>query len=386
VNVRAQATPDSAVITTLHEGTGVAILAGPEWDANGSAWTLISYEGLQGWVLDDYVAWYDLTEEQDVDRALDGGWSAFVANTEGAGLRLRAAADYDAETLIVMPEGSEVVVVATQIYGSDGAEWWNVQYEGLVGYAMGFYFNTDGAPVEAPPAEPVAEEPGLAAWAGANAVVTATNGQGVNVRYEWGYASGIATWLAEGTVVWVIEGPIWDGEGNPWFQVDASGTIGWVHGAYLANTADAPGGDAGVAIAEPQPITPAYSSDPVGESIVAEGLLYVGLPYVWGGIGPNGFDCSGFVHYVLSQIFGYNFTRALEVQAVSGEHVDPANLTPGDLVFFQNTYTWGLSHVGIYIGDGQFVHAGSERTGVTISSVWDDYWSSRYYTARRVRS
>jgi cell wall-associated NlpC family hydrolase len=85
-------------------------------------------------------------------------------------------------------------------------------------------------------------------------------------------------------------------------------------------------------------------------------------------------------------MFGYDFTRALEVQATSGKHVDPANLAPGDLVFFQNTYTWGLSHSGIYIGGGQFVHAGSERTGVTISNMWDDYWGSRYYTARRVRS
>ncbi len=391
VNVRAQATLDSAVITTLHEGTGVAILAGPEWDANGSAWTLISYEGLQGWVLDDFVAWYDLGGSSDVERVLDGGWISFVANTDGAGLRLRGAADYDAETLLVMPEGAEVTVLATEIFGADGAEWWNVQYEGILGYAMGFYFSTDAAPVaeaapEAPAAEPVAEEPGLAAWAAANAVVIGTNGQGVNVRYEWGYASGVATWLAEGSVVWVIEGPIWDGEGNPWFQVDASGTIGWVHGAYLANTADAPASDAGVAIAEPEVITPAFASDPVGESIVAAGLTYVGLPYVWGGTGPNGFDCSGFVHFVLSQIFGYDFTRALEVQAVSGAHVDPANLMPGDLVFFQNTYTWGLSHVGIYIGGDQFVHAGSERTGVTISSMWDDYWGSRYYTARRVRS
>ena len=71
---------------------------------------------------------------------------------------------------------------------------------------------------------------------------------------------------------------------------------------------------------------------------------------------------------------------------LSNAYVDPANLTPGDLVFFENTYTWGLSHVGIYIGDGQFVHAGSERTGVVISDLWDDYWGSRYYSARHVRS
>lgn len=385
VNVRAQATLDSAVITTLHEGTSVSIVSGPEWDASGNAWTLVAYEGVQGWVLDDYVAWYGLSGNEDSDRVLDGGWTAYVAFTDGAGLRLRGAATTDSETLIVMPEGSTVTVFGTQIYDAAGSEWWNVEYEGILGYAMGYYFSAD-PPSGADTTESVAADSGLAAWAGANAVVTGTNGEGVNLRYEWGYNAGIATWLAEGTIVWVVDGPIWGDDGSPWFQVDAAGLVGWIHGDYLAYTEDAPGTDADVAVAEPEPITPAYSGDPIGDAIVAEGLRYVGLPYVWGGTTPDGFDCSGFTHYVLTQVFGYNFTRSLEVQATSGEHVDPANLVPGDLVFFQNTYTWGLSHTGIYIGDGQFVHAGSERTGVTISNMWDDYWSSRYYTARRVRS
>lgn len=390
VNVRAQMTLDSAVVTTLHEGTSVTIVSGPEWDADGAAWTLVSYEGVQGWVYDEFVAWYGDTGVEESARVLDGGWTAFVANTEGAGLRLRGAASYDSETLVVMPEGAAVTVFATQIYGDDGSEWWNVQYEGILGYSMGYYFSSEAgaseAPVETEPAPAAEADTGLNVQAGANAAVANTNGQGVNLRYEWGFNSGVATWLAEGTIVWVIDGPVWGEDGSPWFQVDADGLTGWVHGDYLAATDAAPEADVGVAVAEPEPITPVYSSDPVGESIVAEGLLYVGLPYVWGGTTPSGFDCSGFVHYVLTQVLGQNFTRALEVQAVSGQHVDPANLTPGDLVFFQNTYTWGLSHVGIYIGDGQFVHAGSERTGVTISNMWDDYWGSRYYTARKVRS
>lgn len=387
VNVRAQSTLDSAVVTTLHEGTAVTIIAGPEWDASGNAWTLVAYEGIQGWILDDYVAWYGLAGEEESDRTLDGGWTAYVAYTDGAGLRLRGAASYDGETLIVMPEGAAVTVFGTQIYGADGEEWWNIEYEGILGYSMGYYFSTDPPSGATVVEEVVAEEdPGLAVWAGANAAVTNTNGEGVNLRYEWGYNSGVATWLAEGTIVWVIEGPVWGDDGSPWFQVDAAGLVGWIHGGYLVNTDEAPAADVDVAVAEPEPVVPAYSGDTVGDSIVAEALNYVGLPYVWGGTTPAGFDCSGFTHYVLTQVFGYNFTRSLEVQAVSGEHVDPANLVPGDLVFFQNTYTWGLSHVGIYIGDGQFVHAGSERTGVTISAMSDDYWSSRYYTSRRIRS
>lgn len=384
VNVRALASADSALITTLHEGTGVAIIAGPEWDASGNAWTLVSYEGIQGWVLDDYVAWYGVSGSEDTDRVLDGGWTAYVAYTDGAGLRLRGAASYDGETLIVMPEGAAVTVFGTQIYGADGAEWWNVEYEGILGYAMGFYFSTE--PTSGAVAEPIVEDSGLGAWSGANAAVSGTGGEGVNLRYEMGYNAGVATWLGEGTVVWVIDGPYWGDDGSPWFQVDAAGLVGWIHGGYLVYTEAAQTESVDVAIADPEPIVPAYTGDPVGDSIVSESLSYVGLPYVWGGTTPAGFDCSGFLHYVLTQVFGYNFTRILEVQAVSGEYVDPSNLSPGDLVFFQNTYTWGLSHSGIYIGGSEFVHAGSERTGVTISNMWDDYWGSRYYTARRVRS
>jgi cell wall-associated NlpC family hydrolase len=74
----------------------------------------------------------------------------------------------------------------------------------------------------------------------------------------------------------------------------------------------------------------------------------------------------------------------MDGQVSSGTYVDANALQPGDLVFQQNTYQWGLSHVGIYIGNGQFINAANESTGVTISSLWDSYWGPRYCTARRI--
>jgi cell wall-associated NlpC family hydrolase len=71
-------------------------------------------------------------------------------------------------------------------------------------------------------------------------------------------------------------------------------------------------------------------------------------------------------------------------QARAGVPVVPADLRPGDLVFHQNTYQAGLSHAGIYIGGGRFIHAANASTGVIISDLWDGYWGSRFYTARRV--
>ena len=117
--------------------------------------------------------------------------------------------------------------------------------------------------------------------------------------------------------------------------------------------------------------------------IVNTALEYLGYPYVWGGASPRGFDCSGFVVYVFRQK-GIYLPRDLWGMLQVGVPVSRDALRPGDLVFFQNTYRPGLSHVGIYMGNGQFVNAKDEASGVTVSSMYSEYWSSRYYGARRI--
>jgi cell wall-associated NlpC family hydrolase len=117
-------------------------------------------------------------------------------------------------------------------------------------------------------------------------------------------------------------------------------------------------------------------------AIIATAKKYIGVPYVWGGSTPSGFDCSGLVQYVFKQ-HGITLNRTTKTQYQQGTFVKKSNLQPGDLVFFQNTYTAGISHVGIYIGSGEFIHASSSQ-GVTISSLSNSYWSSHYYGARRV--
>lgn len=122
----------------------------------------------------------------------------------------------------------------------------------------------------------------------------------------------------------------------------------------------------------------------MGESIVAFALQFVGYPYVWAGNTPAGFDCSGFTQYVILNTVGIDIGHGLTGQPGAGAWVDAGALLPGDIIFFQNTYQPGLSHVGIYIGDGLFVHAENEGTGVVISGVWSDYYGSRYWGAVRV--
>jgi cell wall-associated NlpC family hydrolase len=124
------------------------------------------------------------------------------------------------------------------------------------------------------------------------------------------------------------------------------------------------------------------SSSTKADQIIATAKKYIGVPYLWAGTTPKGFDCSGYVQYVFRS-HGISLNRTAETQYKHGSYVSKSNLKPGDLVFFQNTYKAGISHVGIYIGDGKFIHASSSK-GVTISNLSSSYYTSHYYGARRI--
>jgi cell wall-associated NlpC family hydrolase len=121
-----------------------------------------------------------------------------------------------------------------------------------------------------------------------------------------------------------------------------------------------------------------------GNAMVDFAMQYLGYPYVWATRGPSSFDCSGFTYWVVKNVLGKDIGGGTASQIGYGTPVSQGDLQPGDLVFFQNTYTWGLSHVGIYIGGGQFIHAENESTGVVISSLSSSYYASRWYGARRI--
>ena len=125
----------------------------------------------------------------------------------------------------------------------------------------------------------------------------------------------------------------------------------------------------------------ARSMNYIAGRIISTSMDYLGVPYVFGGTSPYGFDCSGYVQYVFAKA-GISLPRTADVQYEVGTPISTAELVPGDLVFFE-TYTYGASHVGIYVGDGNFIHASSSR-GVTVSSLSQAYYSSHYIGARRI--
>ena len=117
------------------------------------------------------------------------------------------------------------------------------------------------------------------------------------------------------------------------------------------------------------------------KEILTYANTFTGVPYKFGGTTPAGFDCSGYIRHVFQKV-GVQLPRQADEQYTVGKKVEKQNLQPGDLVFFE-TYEPGVSHSGIYIGDGQFISATSS-SGVAVADIDDGYWGPRYVGAKRV--
>lgn len=193
---------------------------------------------------------------------------------------------------------------------------------------------------------------------------------------------------------------------NGWYAVKSGDTVGYVTGDDLDLTMEkeAPKPTPKPAAKQEPAKTEADSADSAetddttsgsaadnsaaasgsGSAVVDFAWQYLGVPYAYGGTGPYGFDCSGFTMHVYAN-FGVSLAHGATPQLNSGYSVSKSELQPGDLVFFFGTYNTSsaASHVGIYVGGGQFIHASSSR-GVIISGLGESYYANRYLAARRV--
>src|SRR5690606_31167115 len=148
-----------------------------------------------------------------------------------------------------------------------------------------------------------------------------------------------------------------------WFKVNVNGTSGWILSTLMSP-----------ATSKASASTATASSS----AIVSTAMALRGTPYKFGGTTTAGFDCSGFVQYVF-QKNGKSLTRSTLTQFAETSAVSTPKV--GDLVFFANTYRAGISHVGIYIGNNQFVHSGGSKAEVR--SLSDSYWGPKFHSFRR---
>jgi peptidoglycan DL-endopeptidase LytE len=145
-----------------------------------------------------------------------------------------------------------------------------------------------------------------------------------------------------------------------------------------------PNGQGTTIILAPSPVAPTTETQqqPVVsvskvDALITEAKKYIGVPYVWGGSTTSGFDCSGYVNYVYNRV-GVSIPRTVAIIWSSAKAISAPNV--GDIVFF-NTSGSGTSHAGIYLGNNQFIHAGTS-TGVIISDMNNSYWKPRYLGAK----
>ena len=178
------------------------------------------------------------------------------------------------------------------------------------------------------------------------------------------------------------------GKTDGWYQIACNGRTGYVSADYVVertldqilnekDTTPATDPDSGVPAADP-----AGYDRALADQIVDYALQYLGYPYVYATAGPDSFDCSGFTSYVYKH-FGYSLHRSSRDQLKDGKAVQKADLLPGDLLLFSREGDV-VTHVGLYIGNGEFIHASTSTTGVIISDLYSDYYVQHYYAARRI--
>lgn len=307
-----------------------------------------------------------------------------TVNSGNSPLRVRAQASADSQVLTKLSDGTQVDVISGL---QDG--WYQIAFGDLTGYVSGDYLIVSEAPavpsstvvsaVSAPapfsasrsacPAAQIAEVVQDAVSSMEATVEDAVETyeeplyakvtvSSLNIRSGPGTTHDKVGSLRIGKIVDVL------GRAGDWYKIES----GYISAEYVVLV------DAETAAAAS-----------LGQEIADYALQFLGYPYVYGGSSTRGFDCSGFTKYVYAQ-FGYSINRTASNQLDNGVSVSMSELEPGDLVFFKKSGTGSkrASHVGIYIGNSQFVHASTSKVGVIVSHMSDAYYTTGFVGGRRL--
>ena len=338
LNVRSGPSTSYGITTKLYKGDKVEILE----TSNG--WHKIkASNGKIGWVSGDYIKVSSGSTSQP-------STSTTKATVTADSLNVRKGAGTSYSVITKLSKGTVVDVLESASNG-----WKKIKTSGgTTGWASGDYLTTGSA--------------GNSSTDNSTSQTSykaTVNTDSLNMRKGAGTSYSVITKLSKGTVVDVLESA-----SNGWKKIKTSnGTIGWVSGSYLAN-----------GVVE-QPSTP--STNKV-QAVIDLAHKQLGKPYVWGAEGPNSFDCSGLIYYVYKNAASITLPRTSSAQYSAGVAVSRSNLKAGDLIFSSTDGTGNITHVAIYVGDGQMIHAPRNGKNVEKVSISNSYWNKAYVGARRV--
>lgn len=269
-------------------------------------------------------------------------------------VNIRETATTDAKVLTTLEKGTRVSVI------SASGDWTKVKYNKTTGWIFSSLLSVTNVSRSS---------------AGTGTVTV----QVLNVRSKAALSSSVIQKLQKGDKVSILE------SSGDWLKVKTSGgKTGWVYSSYVSTKTNSVNSTSRGSTTA-RTMEGVYEKTSLEGDIVAYAKKYLGTKYVYGGNSPSeGFDCSGFVKYVYGH-FGISLTRTAAEQAAKGKKVSKSDLQTGDLVFFDtNGGHNNINHVGIFIGNGKFIHASSPRYDVTITELSDAFYSRSYMTARRI--
>ena len=272
--------------------------------------------------------------------------SQIATVTENVNFRTGPSTSYSSITVI--SKGSSIEVLSTS------GNWVNAKYNGKTGYIYKDYVSNSTSTSETTQT---------------TKYVNTTAGLNVRTGPSTSYAKIVT--LSYGQSVNVLS------TSNGWSKINYNGSTGYVSSQYLQSTKPSSSSSSN---------SGSTSVSSSASSVIAYAKTLLGKPYVWGAQGPNSFDCSGFTYYVFKNKAGIVLPRTSSAQSKYGTSVSWSNLKAGDLMFFDTNgaNNGQVSHVGLYIGNGQMIHASSSQRKIVITSVNTSYYKNAFVNARRV--
>ena len=346
VNVRTGPSTADDIATTLSSGAEVALTGD---SSNG--WLSVSVDGIAGWVYGAFLTQNADEAGSGTSSSSNGGGTMYTNDS----VNLRTGPGLDWRVITELPAGATLWLTGNEVGG-----FAEVSSDYGDGWVFTDYLSSSPPDLSGSPSQ--------------NAGGTMYTNDSVNLRTGPSLDSTVITELPAGATV-----ELTGAEKNGFAEASTDYGDGWIFTDYLSSS---PPSKPASQPAEEAPAPAPVTSN--GQKMVDFAMQFLGQPYVWAGNQPGGFDCSGLTQYVVANILGQEITHSTELQIGYGTPVDTGDLQPGDLVFFANTYAAGITHVGIYIGNGTFIHAENPGTGVVISDLNSSYYAEHYAGARRL--